>query len=1041
MTMGQWNVRWLSLAALVVLCLCAPTHSQQRPNELAAINKRFIELRQAGKYAEAIPLAMRALELTRASRGENHADTATSMVWLADLYRDQGRYAEAEPLYRRSLTIREKALGPEHPDVAMSLSDLAGLYGVQGRSGEVEPLYRRAVAIYEKAGPSKQQALAITLDNLGECYLAQRRYAEAEQLKKRSLALREKVLGPEHPSVATGLHNLAALYAQQGRYAEAEPLDRRSLAIREKALGPEHPDVAYSLNSLAWLYGEQGRYTEAEPLQRRALAIREKALGVEHPDVAGTLNNLAWLALVQNDIAGAASLWGRATAILQHRAERGLAESDGGVGKGEVQSSDYYFSGLVKMTHRLATPDPTERAKQSREMFETAQWAHASDAATSLSQMATRAAAGSAELADLVRERQDLVAEWQGKDQRLIAAASEPPARRKPAIEKSLSDRLLAIDARIATIDARLAKDFPNYAALAKPRPISVQDVQSQLREDEALVLVFVTDDRFRPVPEETFLWVVTKTEVRWVRSELGTAALRRHVAALRCGLDASAWRDKGEVRCRELLKVNFTVKEAETDKPLPFDVSRAHALYKGLFGEVEDLIRNKHLMIVPSGPLTQLPFQVLVTAIPRNVIAGEFEREVGRLGAELRPLSVGERNRLPGGTMVGVGVAKPIPGGPGAVAGLRAGDILLAVDESGFATVSEAVATIQAAGLGRTVTLKLVRDGQHIELPVTLGSLKVKDWKPWLLDAGTAAQTRWLIRDHPITILPAVSSLSALRRLSHPSAASRLLVGFANPLLEGPDLSYSSLAREARDRQICPDRTMPHSVALNSSRTDIGQVVLRGGVAEVAQLRSLSPLPETATELCTFAASLGAAPTDVRLGARATEREVKALSASGALAQARIVYFATHGALAGQVNANAEPGLVLTPPTTASAGDDGYLSASEIATLKLDADWVILSACNTAAAGAQSAEALSGLARAFFYAGARALLVSHWEVDSDATTVLAVSTAQALARDPSLGRAEALRRAMLAMINGNKAEYTHPSYWAPFVVVGEGGR
>ena len=285
------------------------------------------------------------------------------------------------------------------------------------------------------------------------------------------------------------------------------------------------------------------------------------------------------------------------------------------------------------MTHRLATLNPAERAKQSREMFETAQWTLASDAATSLSQMATRGAAASVELADLVREQQDLVVEWQGKDQQLIAAASEPPARRKTAIEKSLSDRLLAIDARLATIDARLAKDFPNYAALAKPRPISVQDVQGQLREDEVLVLVFDTDDRFRPVPEELFLWVVTKTEMRWVRSELGTAALQRHVAALRCGLDASAWRDKGEDRCRELLKVNFTAKEAEADKPLPFDVSRAHALYKSLFGEVEDLIRNKHLMIVPSGPLTQLPFQVLVTALPRDVIAGEFEREVGRLG------------------------------------------------------------------------------------------------------------------------------------------------------------------------------------------------------------------------------------------------------------------------------------------------------------------------------------------------------------------------------------------------------------------------
>jgi CHAT domain len=117
----------------------------------------------------------------------------------------------------------------------------------------------------------------------------------------------------------------------------------------------------------------------------------------------------------------------------------------------------------------------------------------------------------------------------------------------------------------------------------------------------------------------------------------------------------------------------------------------------------------------------------------------------------------------------------------------------------------------------------------------------------------------------------------------------------------------------------------------------------------------------------------------------------------------------------------------------------DGYLSASEIAALKLDADWVILSACNTAAGGAQGAEALSGLARAFFYAGARALLVSHWSVDSVATTKLISSAVGATARDKTLGRAEALRRAMVAMIDNGEAREAHPTYWAPFVVVGEG--
>ena len=152
-------------------------------------------------------------------------------------------------------------------------------------------------------------------------------------------------------------------------------------------------------------------------------------------------------------------------------------------------------------------------------------------------------------------------------------------------------------------------------------------------------------------------------------------------------------------------------------------------------------------------------------------------------------------------------------------------------------------------------------------------------------------------------------------------------------------------------------------------------------------------PLPETADELCAGARDLGVPDSDIWLGGRATESEVKRLSDSGELAAYRIVHFATHGALAGELKTGAEPGLILTPPHDATPEDDGYLSASEIAGLRLDADWVILSACNTAAGGTESAEALSGMARAFFYAGARALLVSHWAVDSTRPTKLITRT------------------------------------------------
>jgi hypothetical protein len=184
--------------------------------------------------------------------------------------------------------------------------------------------------------------------------------------------------------------------------------------------------------------------------------------------------------------------------------------------------------------------------------------------------------------------------------------------------------RLAAMDARIVIIDKELTANFPDYAALASPAPLSVEEVQAQLAADEALVL-FLETPEVKPTPEETFIWIVTRTGVKWVRSELGTPALTREVAALRCGLDyQGAWFDDKGVwsgsHCNGLLKAAYTRTDHDVfRKPLPFDVGHAYELYKRLFGQIEDLIKDKRLLIVPSGPLTQLPFQVLVTESPKD--------------------------------------------------------------------------------------------------------------------------------------------------------------------------------------------------------------------------------------------------------------------------------------------------------------------------------------------------------------------------------------------------------------------------------------
>ena len=170
-------------------------------------------------------------------------------------------------------------------------------------------------------------------------------------------------------------------------------------------------------------------------------------------------------------------------------------------------------------------------------------------------------------------------------------------------------------------------------------------------------------------------------------------------------------------------------------------------------------------------------------------------------------------------------------------------------------------------------------------------------------------------------------------------------------------------------------------------------------------------------------------------LGAGATERAVRAAP----LSDYRIVAFATHGALAGEVTGTSEPGLVLTPPAAASREDDGFLALSEITGLRFDADLVMLSACNTAASdGRPRAEGLSGLARGFFNAGARSLLATHWAIPSVSSVKVTTGLIAHRAERPQADWAEALRAATLAVIDREgPGEWAHPAYWGGFAVIG----
>ena len=327
--------------------------------------------------------------------------------------------------------------------------------------------------------------------------------------------------------------------------------------------------------------------------------------------------------------------------------------------------------------------------------------------------------------------------------------------------------------------------------------------------------------------------------------------------------------------------------------------------------------------------------------------------------------------------------------------------------------------------------TLITVTTGALTALPLSVLTTQAPQGADADLDA--LAATPWLSDRYALASLPSVSSLRSLRcyLVADPAARSA-----GCPPMPGAVTRRASTARPLRLAAF----GAPLLAGAPSDPTrgaPAAETVMAGRLADVEKLKALPYLRGSRLELETLKARYP--DSVVRIGAEATEQAVRAGDLD-ALSRARFVVFSTHGLMAG--SAAAEPGLVMTPPDQATEADDGYLSASEAAQLKLNAEFVVLSACNTAASdGRPGGEGLSGLARAFFYAGARSVMVSHWEVSDAATTTLITATFADLdghaIGDPGV-RARALQAGQRAV----RAErrWSHPAYWAAFTLVGEPG-
>lgn len=289
-----------------------------------------------------------------------------------------------------------------------------------------------------------------------------------------------------------------------------------------------------------------------------------------------------------------------------------------------------------------------------------------------------------------------------------------------------------------------------------------------------------------------------------------------------------------------------------------------------------------------------------------------------------------------------------------------------------------------------------------------------------------------WLIRKIAISQLPSVNALAALRGAKIERNDAQSFIAFADPYFS--KAQANNVLAKIETAQVVNTRGKPLNLRSVPKTSNVSS----------AELALLPGLPDTSIEVNEIAKVLNAKPEDIYLNQHASVKKVLETDFS----KKNIIMFSTHGLVPGELNGLTQPALALSSPdVTGEKDSDGLLTMDKILELKLNADWVVLSACNTASSD-NSSEAVSGLGRAFFYAGARALLVSNWPVDTVSSRELMVDLFKRHNNQEKISKPEALKQAMLNIADKGAARigntnvvsyfYSHPLFWAPFVVVGD---
>ncbi len=1025
-----------------------------------------------GQYDKAIENYEKALEIRQKSLGNEHTDVADSFYNIGNSHESNGQYEKAIESHEKAIEIRQKILGNEHIDVANSANNLGISYESSGDYENAIKYYEKGLEIRQKLLGNEHTDVADSFSNLGDAYDSNGQYDRAIQCYEKDLGIRLKLLGVDNAEIADIYESLGNSNFYKGEYLRSMEYHEKALGIRQKALGRDHLDAALSYNNIGALFVEQAEYHKAIEYFGKSLEILIKILGREHFDVAASYNNIGICYQYKGDYDQAIEYFGKAIEIrrtLIGEDDSDIAQSYHNIGapyesKGEHDKAIGYFRKALEIfLITLGTEHPyvaasysslgvsynskgdykkaLEYASKSLEIRTKVLGMGHSDTAESYHNIGISYARQKEydQAIEYFEKGLDIFRKTWGEEHPNVAESYISMGinyGHKNEYEKAVMNFSKALQA--------LKYQYPNFSEvssleeLQRVLQLSSLTHQTQYTITRSISLVHQSlsyaQQALAAIDYQSSTFTTESTKTHWQSTYHPTYAQAIDISLLAADVNQND----------TLRRQTFTYAEKSKASQLQAQLKNADAL---AFSGIPDSLtqqeyqlrvdlswREKQRQALLDKGKTETDSTVLrLSSIlfdlrqQYDTLKTRFEKnypEYYRLKYDLRTVSldyVQDSLLQPGQTLLEYFVGDSsiylflvqpknyevieikkdtafeqwvedltrngIYGYYGKK-GVSKGKSIANYGTSAYQLYETLIAPIKAK-LPKDEKLIIIPDGILGYVPFEA----LLTQKPPRPDAISAY--KYLIQDHQISYCYSATLLKEMRNKKHRQEPTQKLLAMAPFFLGNAD-------------------------------TLLSQVDSTEFIAGISLRDTLTALPNSGEEVARIHKILKG---QALYGKAATLAQFQKLAA-----QARILHLSTHGEADDRLGDYAY--LAFGMPN--ADGTFEKLYARDLYNLSLNADLVVLSACETGIGKLQRGEGIVSLARAFAYAGAKSIVTTLWKVSDEQSKNLMSSFYKYLSKGKE--KDEALRLAKLDFLKANekRTELLHPFFWASFIGIGD---